>query len=194
MRKKTPSSSENPFIMDPFALAKNRNMVIRYQITLSFIGERDLGRVLDIGVRNPFTIQLEEKYNTTVKNTEGDLDIIELEGSYDTIFCLEVIEHLMNPLHFLLQVQKILKPGGVLFLSTPKHKPHFLWGNHHFTEYDEFRLEALFARAGFKTVRKHFFRTMPLWWYFTGLRPFLRMFFNKSRIVELVKKTEEVSR
>lgn len=182
--EKTPGNG-NPFVMDPFASADHQNIVRRHRVTLEFIGDRQLGRVLDIGERNPFTIRLEEKYGIKVENTCGDLDMIELEGKYNTIFCLEVIEHLMNPLRLLEQINKILEPDGTLFLSTPKHKPHFLWDKHHFTELDEYRLNALVTRAGFEIVRKQFFLTMPLWWYFTGFRPFLRMFFNKGRIVEL---------
>jgi SAM-dependent methyltransferase len=111
--------------------------------------------------------------------------MIELKGNYDTIFCLEVIEHLMNPLRLLEQINRILEPDGKVFLSTPKHKPHFLWDKYHFTELDEYRFNALVTRAGFESVRIRFFRTMPIWWYFTGFRPFLRMFFNKGRIAEL---------
>lgn len=178
---------KNPFLMDPFVTADARNIRRRHQITLEFVGERDLGRVLDIGERNPFTNRLEKRYGIKVTNTEGDLDVIELKGIYDTVFCLEVIEHLMNPLRLLMQIQNVLSADGTLFLSTPKHKPHFLWDPHHFTELDEFRLQALVTRAGFRIVRTKFFRTMPLWWYMTGVRPFLRFFFNKARIVELKK-------
>lgn len=177
----------NPFIMNPFDSANDQNIIKRHNATFEFIGKREFGATLDIGPRNPFTIRLEEKYHISVDNTDGDLDIIDLQGSYDTVFCLEVIEHLMNPLRLLHQINAVLKPQGSLFLSTPKHKPHFLWDKHHFTELDDFRLNALVTRAGFKIIRKKFFRTTPLWWHFTGFRPFFRLFFNRSRIVELIK-------
>jgi 2-polyprenyl-3-methyl-5-hydroxy-6-metoxy-1,4-benzoquinol methylase len=38
---------------------------------------------------------------------------------FDVIICLEVIEHLHNPLTFLKEMKRILKKGGTLILSTP---------------------------------------------------------------------------
>lgn len=177
------------FVMDPFATAEQRNILRRHQNTLDFIGTRAMGKVLDIGERNPFTLRLEERLGISVENTRGDLDTITLRGHYDTVLCFEVIEHLMNPLHLLLQINTVLNSNGSLFLSTPKHKPHFLWDRYHFTEMDEYRLNILIKRGGFQVVRKRIFRTMPFWWYFTGFRPFLRMFYNKIFILELKRAT-----
>lgn len=112
-------SFANPFLMDPYAIADQRNIVRRYQVTLDFIGNRQMSRVLDIGERNPFTVRLEETRGVSVENTSGDLDTIKLSGSFDTVLCLEVVEHLMNPLQLLLQIHKVLNHDGSLFLSTP---------------------------------------------------------------------------
>jgi|GEM_PF-2717850 len=38
---------------------------------------------------------------------------------YDFAVCLALIEHLADPGHFLAETKRILKPGGVLWLSTP---------------------------------------------------------------------------
>ena len=38
---------------------------------------------------------------------------------YDGIVALEIIEHLENPRHFLRECYALLKPGGILILSTP---------------------------------------------------------------------------
>jgi 2-polyprenyl-3-methyl-5-hydroxy-6-metoxy-1,4-benzoquinol methylase len=38
---------------------------------------------------------------------------------YDAVVGLEIIEHLENPRHFMRQCATLLKPGGLLFLSTP---------------------------------------------------------------------------
>lgn len=42
-----------------------------------------------------------------------------VNGPYDAITALEIIEHLENPRHFLRQCMAALKPGGTLILSTP---------------------------------------------------------------------------
>jgi SAM-dependent methyltransferase len=41
------------------------------------------------------------------------------EGAHDAVCAMEIIEHLENPRHFLRQCCAILKPGGMLLLSTP---------------------------------------------------------------------------
>jgi SAM-dependent methyltransferase len=173
--------------MDPFATSCDRNIVQRHSRTIEFIGTRQLGRVLDLGERNPLTARIEDRYGILIENTSGDLDDLALTGTFDTVLCFEVIEHLMNPLRILQQVHRVLEPSGSFFLSTPKHKPHFLWDKHHFTEFDWKRLSALIARAGFQVMRKDEFRTMPMWWYFTGIRPLIRMFNNKVFVLELRK-------
>lgn len=102
MKSVDSSLKGNPFTMDPYAISKQRNIIRRYEATMNFIGNREFGKILDIGERNPFTLRLEEKHAISVENTQGDLDTIELKGSYNTVLCLEVIEHLMNPLQLLL--------------------------------------------------------------------------------------------
>jgi ubiquinone/menaquinone biosynthesis C-methylase UbiE len=39
--------------------------------------------------------------------------------NFDIVVALEIIEHLENPWNFLGEIKKILKPNGVLILSTP---------------------------------------------------------------------------
>jgi len=181
----TTEKSTNPFLMDPFESANQRNIIKRHEFTMGFVGNDSLGAILDIGERNPLTERFEKRAGVTIQNTSGDLDCLTLEGVYDSVFCFEVIEHLMNPLNLLLEIRKVLRPSGRLFLSTPKHKPHFLWGKYHFTEFDEQRLTALVSRAGFLIRRKAEFRTMPFWWHFLGIRPLMRMVYNKVFILEL---------
>jgi 2-polyprenyl-6-hydroxyphenyl methylase/3-demethylubiquinone-9 3-methyltransferase len=46
-------------------------------------------------------------------------DVHELEGQFDLVTCMEVIEHVADPAAFLKAVAKRLAPVGLLVLSTP---------------------------------------------------------------------------
>jgi SAM-dependent methyltransferase len=42
------------------------------------------------------------------------------DGHFDAVLCTELFEHLGNdPMHCLVEINRILKPGGCLLLSTP---------------------------------------------------------------------------
>jgi len=41
------------------------------------------------------------------------------DGSVDVIVATEILEHLISPLVFLRECQRVLKPGGLLFATTP---------------------------------------------------------------------------
>jgi ubiquinone/menaquinone biosynthesis C-methylase UbiE len=95
--------------------------------------------------------------------------------SYDFVLCTEVIEHVKNPRQVVGEIARVLKPGGMVVLSTrflfPIHDaPHDYW---RFTEYGmrelftdwdiiELRPETinfstmavLFQRIGFQTTLK----------------------------------------
>jgi 2-polyprenyl-6-hydroxyphenyl methylase/3-demethylubiquinone-9 3-methyltransferase len=46
-------------------------------------------------------------------------DVIEVEGQFDLITCMEVIEHVAEPQAFLSALAQRFAPGGLLILSTP---------------------------------------------------------------------------
>jgi 2-polyprenyl-6-hydroxyphenyl methylase/3-demethylubiquinone-9 3-methyltransferase len=46
-------------------------------------------------------------------------DVQELEGQYDLVTCMEVIEHVADPPAFVKALGKRLAPGGLLVMSTP---------------------------------------------------------------------------
>jgi SAM-dependent methyltransferase len=50
-------------------------------------------------------------------------------GSYDFVFCLEVLEHVPNPCGTLTEIHRVLKLGGVLMLSVPNpyHFKEVIW-------------------------------------------------------------------
>src|SRR5690349_2113883 len=46
-------------------------------------------------------------------------DVQELQGQFDLVTCMEVIEHVADPASFLKSLAKRLAPDGLLILSTP---------------------------------------------------------------------------
>jgi len=64
--------------------------------------------------------KLPQNYSSFIKGSLDD--VINMQQNYDAIVAGEILEHLINPMHFLQQCNQTLKPGGILALSTPN--PH----------------------------------------------------------------------
>jgi len=80
-------------------------------------------------------------------------------GSFDFIFTFEVLEHIKNPGAFLSVLRGLLKPGGLLFISTPNLSFYFLVKNtgwfiesypEHLTFFEISTLRDTLGRYGFK--------------------------------------------
>ena len=110
---------------------------------------------------------------------------------YDTVFCFEVIEHLMNPLLFMEEIRdKCVEDGGVVYLSTPVANRFGFYFNEeeHFCEYRVDKLKVLFEYAGFKVEKEHKFRSIPFWkevWRVKSLRSVLRALTTYTVIFKL---------
>lgn len=71
---------------------------------------------------------------------------------FDSIFCSQVLEHVFNPIEFLNEIHRVLKPEGVLLLTVP-----FVWDEHEqpadFARYSSFGLLFLLEKNGFKILK-----------------------------------------
>jgi 2-polyprenyl-3-methyl-5-hydroxy-6-metoxy-1,4-benzoquinol methylase len=68
------------------------------------------------------------------------------DNSIDIVFCMEVLEHVKEPIKACFEIHRILKPGGLIIGSTP-----FILGIHD-APYDFYR----FTSYGLKEIFKNF--------------------------------------
>jgi 2-polyprenyl-3-methyl-5-hydroxy-6-metoxy-1,4-benzoquinol methylase len=92
-------------------------------------------------------------------------DDVEAGGPFDTVICSETIEHLENPRHVFRSLRRLMRPGGLLVLTTPNqesirsyaglifagHFTHFLGACYpaHITALVRLDLSRLCAESGF---------------------------------------------
>lgn len=74
-----------------------------------------------------------------------------LDDCVDAIVNIEVLEHIPEPLTMLREFQRVLKPGGSLYLTCP-----LIWGVHEapydFFRFTPFSLQKLMHTAGFEMI------------------------------------------
>ncbi len=88
-------------------------------------------RALDVGCRDGYfsellkrkgysviSIDIEPKYKYA-KVIDANKPLPFPSGTFDLIWCSEVIEHLKNPLFSLAEFRRVLKPGGRIIITTP---------------------------------------------------------------------------
>lgn len=99
---------------------------------------KSTNRILDIGAGCGFFLQTARKRGWEVYGTEidpsatdncidtsinmsyGDINTIDFpENYFDVVIHIEVIEHINNPNEYVSEIHKILRPGGITYLTTP---------------------------------------------------------------------------
>lgn len=95
---------------------------------------------------------------------EGPLDPTRYaEGSFDVVTSFEVIEHLLDPSAELERMKKILRPGGLLYVTTPNYRcvGHLLAGKRwtvvnypeHLNHFTPGTLRKLLRSKGYQPLR-----------------------------------------
>lgn len=157
----------------------------RGEAALSLVRPATSGRVLDVGCGRgvvaalwrekgfdvtgvDFSSQaLEEAERRGVPVISGSLDEIEVGETYDVILCLEVLEHLPDPLAMVERMKSWLAPGGAMIISLPNEfhllrrlamvAGYFPFAGHEYPHLHLFHrptIARFFAAAGLDKVRE----------------------------------------
>lgn len=113
------------------------------------------GRVIDLGCGImpyaellPPAVTLYHGLDLTVRDSRptliGDVQSLGMlrDGSYDSVVCLEVLEHVPDPAHALAEMTRILTDSGILVLSVP-HLSRLHEIPHDYYRYTEYGLRYL---------------------------------------------------
>lgn len=148
----------------------------------SFEVYRKTGRILDLGCGYGFFLETAKKRGWKVYGTEisqeacekcsskginmycGKFENCDFEDEYfDIIVSFEVIEHLQNPKEIVACSNRVLRKGGLFYLTTPNFNSYLryrLKSNYdvidypnHLSYYTSVTLRLLVEKFGFKTLR-----------------------------------------
>jgi 2-polyprenyl-3-methyl-5-hydroxy-6-metoxy-1,4-benzoquinol methylase len=143
------------------------------------------GRLLDVGAAAGLFLKSAERAGWRVNGLEPlpapaafardhlGLDVVEDtierapfdEASFDAVSMFETIEHVLDPMGVMRAIRRVLRPGGLLVLTTPnweaftRHALGRQWAvispAEHIYYFSEATLTAMLTRAGFSWVHYH---------------------------------------
>ena len=91
------------------------------------------------------------------------------DNKIDIIVILAVIEHISNPDNLLNEVYRVLKPGGIVYITTPNwHYDYRTFYNDptHVKAYNPITLERILEMYGFRDPKTYpGLRCKPIWYY-----------------------------
>jgi len=112
---------------------QNENMDQKHRLIANYLKTKKRGKLLDAGggegdlyslLKNRFDVtvcDIEQSYprNNPIDKVDLNNNLPYRANSFDYVTCVEVIEHIENPHHLIREFKKILKPHGILIITTP---------------------------------------------------------------------------
>jgi SAM-dependent methyltransferase len=136
-----------------------------YTLLAPLIRETARGKFIDLGCGTapfwPVVIEQVASYDgfdlwprSDKVTLVGDLQRLEMvrDNSYDSAICIEVLEHLPEPMLAIASIQRILKPGGVVVISVP-HLSRLHDLPHDYYRFTEYGLRYLLGQGGLEVVK-----------------------------------------
>ncbi len=148
------------WVVAPFYFARNGLHAALVRLLPNLRGE-----ILDVGCGTkpyralvPANRYVGLDYDTPARRAAGFADVFYAgsrfplrDGEFDGVLCTQVLEHVFTPDAFLNEINRVLRPGGVLVLTVP-----FIWDEHEqpydFGRYSSFGLRAVLERTGFEVI------------------------------------------
>ena len=138
-----------------------------YKITEPLIEKYARGRLLDVGCGHmPFKTLISrhvQQYETfdTQERVGGVTYIGDIQnmhqipgGSYDSLVCFEVLEHVPDPFKAVQEIQRIVKKNGIVLITVP-HLSRLHELPHDYYRYTRYGLKYLLERNGFSVLEMH---------------------------------------
>lgn len=132
---------------------------------IAVLANKVTGRVLDVGCgQKPYAglfkfsqyigLELDSLENRQTKKADFFYDGLSFpfqDCEFDSIVVNEVFEHVFNPTDFLREINRVLKPDGMLLMTVP-----FVWDEHEqpndYARYSSFGLISIVEKYGFKVI------------------------------------------
>lgn len=180
--------------------------------TIKRLTKKETPRVLDVGCGWGDFLEVLQKEKTSYLGIDENQEAIEIckkkklncmkaqngiklsDDNFDAITLFQTIEHLSNPLPLLRDCYKLLKPGGVLLITTPNndsplrklsgHKWTVYNTNSHFVFYNKNSLRKTLKAAGFKKVEAKI--DQPRFFSLGYILNRLNILNRKSKILNLI--------
>lgn len=113
-----------------------------------------------------------EVVNIDLVDPSFDVKYSKYLGTFDTVFALNVVEHIENDGLALINIYKLLKKEGVVIILVPAYQALYNGIDkslEHYKRYNQKMTDRVVSQAGFKIVHRQYFNAMGiLAWFISG--------------------------